>query len=43
MTVSVGVYSHSSDNPCDIQRLKEGADQALYLAKKKGRDRCVRL
>ncbi|ACT07609.1 diguanylate cyclase [Dickeya chrysanthemi Ech1591] len=43
VTVSVGVYSHSSDNPCDIQRLKEGADQALYLAKKKGRDRCVRL
>ncbi|UJR53811.1 sensor domain-containing diguanylate cyclase [Dickeya zeae] len=43
VTVSVGVYSHSNDNPCDIQRLKEGADQALYLAKKKGRNRCVRL
>ncbi|MGM3176095.1 sensor domain-containing diguanylate cyclase [Dickeya lacustris] len=43
VTVSVGVYAYSSANPCSQQRLKEGADQALYLAKKKGRDNCVRL
>ncbi|ACS85025.1 diguanylate cyclase [Musicola paradisiaca Ech703] len=43
VTVSVGVYSFSSANPCDVQRLKDGADQALYLAKKKGRNQCVRL
>lgn len=43
VTVSVGVYSYTSKHPCDAQRLKEGADQALYLAKKKGRDQCIRL
>ncbi|SLM62688.1 MULTISPECIES: sensor domain-containing diguanylate cyclase [Dickeya] len=43
VTMSAGVYTYSSANPCSQQRLKEGADQALYLAKKKGRDNCVRL
>ncbi|WP_304165890.1 GGDEF domain-containing protein, partial [Lonsdalea britannica] len=43
VTVSVGVYSYTSKHPCDAQRLKEGADQALYLAKKKGRNQCIRL
>lgn len=43
VTVSVGVYARSSSNLCDGLLLKEGADQALYLAKQQGRDRCVRI
>jgi PleD family two-component response regulator len=39
MTVSVGVAAWSPDMGLDSQMLITAADQALYAAKKQGRDR----
>jgi diguanylate cyclase (GGDEF)-like protein len=42
VTVSIGVMSHPlSDTVLSVQKLVQGADQAMYLAKRAGRNRVV--
>lgn len=40
-TVSIGIATHGAERPADLERLIDEADQALYDAKRAGRDRVV--
>ncbi|HWQ46526.1 MAG TPA: diguanylate cyclase [Longilinea sp.] len=42
-SVSIGITSHSPDDPIDIDSFVEKADQAMYKAKRSGRNRVIAL
>jgi len=41
VTISVGIYTFDHKTPTDVSNIIRRADEALYISKKKGRNRCT--
>jgi len=41
VTISVGIYTFDKDTPTDVSNIIRRADEALYISKKRGRNRCT--
>ncbi|MCL2800404.1 MAG: sensor domain-containing diguanylate cyclase [Treponema sp.] len=41
VTISVGIYTFDQNTPTDVSSIIRRADEALYMSKKRGRNRCT--